>query len=164
MFDPIQIQDELVKWMQEFVEQPNPLLGNWAPCPYARKARINNNIEILFFDDPSAGIEKSISAINYGKEVAVVCFDHTKISASELVEFVKNINQQLMPDYVVLEDHPDNVEHVNGVKMNFGLCGLLVIQRLDQLNTASDQLKSKGYYDHWDQTALDSVVSWRRTQ
>jgi hypothetical protein len=67
-----------------------------------------------------------------------------------------------MPNnYVILEDHPAIPEYVNGVKMNFGACGLLVVQKLDQLNTASAQLKLKGYYDHWNKSAIDEVVSWR---
>jgi hypothetical protein len=48
--------------------------------------------------------------------------------------------------------------------MNFGHCGLLVVQKLDKLNTASDQLRDKGYYNHWDQAAIDQVVSWRKNE
>ncbi len=40
------MKEQILKWMQDFVEQPNPKLGNWAPCPYARSARINNQITI----------------------------------------------------------------------------------------------------------------------
>jgi hypothetical protein len=64
-------------------------------------------------------------------------------------------------NYVVLEDHPDSPEYVNGVKMNFGYCGLLIIQKLDKLNIAADKLKEQGYYDNWDKFSLNSVVSWR---
>ena len=97
------------------------------------------------------------------KEVVVICFDHTKISAQELEKLIKIYNQQVLMarNYVILEDHPDAVELVNGVHMNFGHCGLLVIQKLDKLTTASEQLKSKGYYDTWSQSELDQVVTWR---
>ena len=93
----------------------------------------------------------------------IVCFDHTKISAQELEKLIKVYNQQVLMarNYVILEDHPDAVELVNGVHMNFGHCGLLVIQRLDKLTTASEQLKSKGYYNTWSQSELDQVVTWR---
>ena len=64
-------------------------------------------------------------------------------------------------NYVILEDHPDAIEYINGVTMNFGHCGLLLVSKLDMLNTASNQLKSKGYYDHWSQENLDEVVTWR---
>ena len=41
------MKKEIIKWMKEFVEVPNVKLGNWAPCPYARKARLDKQIEIV---------------------------------------------------------------------------------------------------------------------
>jgi hypothetical protein len=67
----------------------------------------------------------------------------------------------LLTNYVILEDHPDIPEYINGVCMNFGKCGLLLIQNLDKLNSASDQLRDKGYYSHWTCNNLDDVVNWR---
>ena len=64
-------------------------------------------------------------------------------------------------NYVILEDHPLSPEYINGVNMNFGSCGLLLMQKLDKLNSASDQLRDKGYYKHWSKEDLDSVVTWR---
>ena len=40
---------QLHKWMTEFVEVPNKLLGDFPPCPYARQARITDKISIKFF-------------------------------------------------------------------------------------------------------------------
>jgi hypothetical protein len=64
-------------------------------------------------------------------------------------------------NYIILEDHPDAVEYVNKVHMNFGHCGLLVVQKADKLAEASTQLNTKGYYDVWSKEELDSVVTWR---
>lgn len=159
----LDIVKKLHKWMTEFVEVPNDKLGNWPPCPYARQARINNNIGIKFcevfeFDDV---IRESLQTLEE-KEVVVICFNHNAIDPDSLQKFVKDKNELLMPiNYVILEDHPDAVEHINGVCMNFGECGLLVIQKLDKLNNASEQLKSKGYYDVWTKSDLDDVVTWR---
>lgn len=157
------ITEKLQKWMTEFVEVPNLKLGNWPPCPYARQARISNKVGILFSDiaDIVDTISKSLELLE-SKEVVVICFDHTLIEATELRQLVEGINKQLMlNNYVILEDHPDATEYVNGVHMNFGECGLLVIQRLDKLNKASEQLKEKGYYDVWSKSELDEVVTWR---
>ena len=157
------IRNSLLDWMINFVEQPNSKLGNWPPCPYARKARLDNKFKILF--DYSNNFADSIA---YSKivletnDVVAICFDHKKIDADYLRDFIKNLNTLLMQeDYVILEDHPDTLEYVNGVNMNFGLCGLLLIQKLSKLNEASSQLKAKGYYDHWNQQVLDDVVNWR---
>lgn len=158
------IEQKLTDWMVNFVEKPHPGLGQWAPCPYARQARITNKIEIVHSNHNRLidTVEQQLPKLEH-KEVVVICFDHTKISAQELEKLIKVYNQQVLMarNYVILEDHPDAVELVNGVHMNFGHCGLLVIQKLDKLTTASEQLKTKGYYNTWNQSELDQVVTWR---
>lgn len=159
----LEIVEKLNKWMTEFIEVPNPKLGDWAPCPYARQARVNNNISIKFASIPELTevIKESIETLTH-KEVVVVCFDHNFIDPVELQEYVIGMNKTLMPiNYVILEDHPFSPEYINGVNMNFGGCGLLIIQKLDKLNNASSQLLDKGYYKTWSQEDLDSVVTWR---
>jgi hypothetical protein len=154
------IELKLIKWM---IEVPNPLLGNWVPCPFARQARVNNNISIKFssISELTHMVRESVEMLE-SKEVVVVCFDHNDINPVELQAYVEGMNKTLMlKNYVILEDHPFAPEYINGVCMNFGHCGLLVIQKLDKLNKASDQLREKGYYNHWSKEDLDSVVSWR---
>ena len=163
------IQSQLIAWMIDFVEKPNSLLGNWAPCPFARQARVNNKVGIYFLEQETVScLENTVRALlptlDDRYEVVVICFDHTQedFSIENIHTSVNFINQELMDnDYVVLEDHPDSVEYVNNVHMNFGKCGLYIVQKLSKLNSASEQLKSKGYYDYWNQEELNSVVSWR---
>jgi len=157
------IKAELNQWMVEFVEATNPALSNWAPCPYAKAARLSGMISTKFATIPELRdvVRESIATLET-KDVVVICFDHHNISPEYLQEFVADMNKMLMPlDYVILEDHPDAPEYVNGVKMNFGRCGLLVIQKLSKLNNAADKLKSQGYYDTWNQKSLNDVVTWR---
>lgn len=161
--DQEKIKAELDQWLVEFVEANNSQLKNWAPCPYAKAARVAGMIGVAFSSVPELvdSIKESIDTLAT-KDVVVICFDHETISPEQLQEFVAGMNRTLMPaDYVILEDHPNAPEYVNGVKMNFGLCGLLVLQKLSKLNNAADKLKSQGYYDTWDQQALDDVVTWR---
>ena len=164
MLNEEQIVQDLTEWMKDFVEKPNPLLNNWAPCPYARQARIADKIEIVFSEPIKliATVEKNLSLLD-DKDVFIVCFDHTAISSDEISELVKTHNKLLMKkDVVVLEDHPDAVETLNGVEMNFGKCGLLLVQKLSKLSTASDQLRDKGYYDNWPKENYLDVVAWRQ--
>jgi len=163
MLNNSELLNQLDQWLANFVEVPHPALGNFAPCPYARAARVNHQIAIKFATVPEfmTVVRESIDTLAT-KEVVVVAFDHNTIDPVTLQEWVSDANRMLIPrDYVVLEDHPDAPEYVNGVKMNFGHCGLLVIQRLSKLNTAADQLRDKGYYSHWNQQAIDDVVTWR---
>lgn len=157
--DQQSIRKNLEKWLVEFVENPNPSLNNWPPCPYARQARLANQIHIVF--DSPLEIAQYVSFLD-DHDVVVLCFDHTKFSAGQIELFTKHINSILIwKDCVVLEDHPDSEELINGVKMNFGECGLIILQRLSKLNTAADQLREKGYYSTWSNENLDEVVNWR---
>ena len=157
--DEQSIKLKLNQWLVDFVEKPNTLLNNWSPCPYARQARISNKINVVF-DSP-------LEIANYTHElehydVVVLCFDHNKYSAGQIELFSQHINSILLhKDYVVLEDHPDAEEIVSGVRMNFGECGLMVLQQLSKLNTAADTLNEKGYYHTWSKESYNDIVRWR---
>ena len=163
MLNKEQITADLITWLKEFVEKPNSALGNWPPCPYARQARLTNKVEIIFTQakDLLFDVTNNIAVLD-NKDVIVYCFDHTEITSDALVILVTGMNDTLMKRNIVgLEDHPDAVELINGVQMNFGKCGLLLVAKLDKLNNASDTLRSKGYYKHWSQENVDEVVTWR---
>lgn len=157
-----EISQKLLSWLEEFVEQPHPSLGNWPPCPYARQARLSNNIVIRQGIEPyQDGIDLS-TTYEWDKEVVIFWYDHTQHPAEEFINNVQKLNKELMPmNIVALEDHPNADEYVAGVKMNFGICALLVVQKLSALNNAADQLRSKGYYNNWSKESLDEVVTWR---
>ena len=155
-FDTLKL--ELSNWMTAFVEQPNLKLGNWAPCPYARAARIKNQIGIYKGTDPLSDIE----SIEWNREVYVFMYATEQYTGQEFEKIAQDLNDRYMPaDIVILEDHPDLIETVNGVHMNFGQCALLIVQRLKELNSAADKLRDKGYYNQWNQKEIDEVVSWR---
>jgi hypothetical protein len=161
--DQQQIRQQLQDWLVDFVEKPNPMLNGWAPCPFARKSRVTNRFDIRFAsaDILAATIESAAQQLSH-LDVIAVCVDPAEISANQLAELVEQLNQQLMPqDVLLLEDHPADVEIVNGVHMNFGACAIVFVQQLSKINEASAQLKNQGYYDCWSQDNLNSVVSWR---
>lgn len=164
MLDQEKITEQLYIWLTTFVEIPHPQLGHWAPCPFARQARITNNIIIKFCEvhELEEILKESVKILDL-KEVVIVCFDHNQIASTELQTWVEKVNKSLlMPmGYVALEDHPNAPEYVNSIKMNFDHCGLLIIQSLEKLNQSSKRLREKGYYNYWDQDTLDQIVTWR---
>jgi hypothetical protein len=157
------IQQQLTDWLVNFIEKPNPMLNGWAPCPYARRARVSGKFDIKFatIDDLLLTIEQAAAELAE-REVVAVCIDRNTISADKLEELVAEQNHKLMAvDVVLLEDHPDAVEIVNGVHMNFGNCAIVFVQSLSKLNEASQQLQQSNYYHCWSKENLDTVVSWR---
>lgn len=162
MINQSTVEQSILKWMEEFVEQPHPSLGNWPPCPYARQARLSNNIAIRPGTDPYHDGRALALTYEWDKEVVVFWYDHALTPVQEFIAKVQHLNKEILPmNVVALEDHPDAEEYVAGIKMNFGTCALMIVQKLDKLNQAADQLKSKGYYDTWSKDSLDEVVTWR---
>jgi hypothetical protein len=154
------VESALLKWMEEFVEKPHPSLGGWPPCPFARQARLSKNIDIRAGTDP---FNDSTSLIDYDWNKEVVVFWYDDIDPELFLDCVNRANRVLLEkDIVALEDHPDIEEIIAGVKMNFGLCPIIVLQKNSKLNQAADQLKDKGYYHSWTQADLDKIVTWRR--
>ena len=154
------VTSALLKWMEEFVEVPHPGLGGWPPCPFARQARLSKNIDIRQGTDPYADCMELLY-YDWDKEVVVFWYNH--IDADLFVDDVIRANNTLLAkDIVALEDHPDTEEIIAGIKMNFGLCPIIVLQKNNKLNQSADQLKEKGYYHTWTQADVDKIVTWRR--
>ena len=151
------MQKEIQKWIEKFVSKPNKLLNGFPPCPYARTALIKyvetDHVNMLF---------DIMLEWNDDVEVVVLHTPTENYTPEGLRFIVNKFNQIAMKeDIVALEDHPDDVENVNGVKMNFGKCIIILVQRLSKINEASHILKEKGYYDTWSKENLDDVVNWR---
>jgi hypothetical protein len=154
-----QVQLELVKWMKNFVEQPHPSLGGWSPCPYARQARLSNNIDLRYGTDP---FNDCLLLVNYDWSKEVVVFWYNPIDSTAFIDAVNKANVILLEkDIVALEDHPSTEEIIAGIRMNFGVCPIIILQKNSKLNRAADQLKDKGYYNTWNQLDLDKIVTWR---
>jgi len=151
------MQKEIQKWIEKFVSKPNKLLNGFPPCPYARTALIKyvetDHVNMLF---------DIMLEWNDDVEVVVLHTPTENYTPEGLRFIVNKFNQIAMKeDIIALEDHPDDVENVNGVKMNFGKCIIILVQRLSKINEASHVLKEKGYYDVWSKENLDDVVNWR---
>jgi hypothetical protein len=154
-----QVESALLKWMEEFVEVPHPSLGGWPPCPFARQARLSHNIDIR----PGTDIYKDCtSLVNYDWSKEVVVFWYDDIDPELFIDSVNRANSLLLAnDIVALEDHPGTEEIIAGIKMNFGVCPIIVLQKNSKLNQTADQLKEKGYYHTWTQEDIDKIVTWR---
>ena len=151
------------KWLDEFVTQPNPLLNNFPPCPYAQQAILDNKVEYEVADiDINLYLIKK--AKQWDEKIDVCVIFVADIATGELSSLVKSTNEiYLMEDnFVALEDHPDDEENINGVIMNNGKYPIVLMQRLSKIQMFSGFLKKKGYYDVWSKENLDDVVNWRQ--
>lgn len=162
--------DKIKKWVENFVSVHNSDLGT-IPCPYAKQAILNDTIEYKEFSN--SGISslghQLYELVNGGwndtNEVLVLYADASTMTQYELSAIITQFNNTCVNidmDLVALEDHPDDVELINDVAMNFGKGILVLIQRASKLDRASEILKKQGYYNNWSQENLDDVVNWRK--
>lgn len=158
-----QVKKDITAWAVDFVEVPNPKLGGWAPCPFARKARIENKVLIDLGTVPQVDCNDIAATWDDSYDVIIFAYERSRFTVEEIQTLVENNNRNLfMPlDLMCLEDHPDDPEVVNGVAFNQGQYILLLFQRLSKVNEFSAFLKDKGYYDTWPKDYYEKVVGWR---
>ena len=163
MLDLATVQSDIEHWIETFVEIPHPALGGWAPCPYARKARLDRDFEVRLGTDPYRdAMNLSISGLT--KSVVIYAY---KSEAWSHMDFAYRLNQAnqhwLLPhDLLGLEDHPSDPEIVNGISMNQGTYALLMIQNLSDLNEKAQLVARKGFYHSWPETYLQDLFTHRK--
>jgi hypothetical protein len=164
MLDLATVKSDIEQWIENFVEVPHPALGDWAPCPYARRARLEQDYEVRLGTDPYVDLlEISKTGLN-GKSVVIlaydlVCWEYTHFSASIQAA---NIVYLLDDDLLALEDHPADAEVVNGVTMNQGTYALALVQSLSDLNQKAKLIAQKGFYNTWSEEYLQALFQHRQ--
>lgn len=159
-----QVKQDIEKWIVDFVEVSNPALGGWPPCPYARKARLDQSYEIRLGTDVYQDLMKLASIGLQGKEVIIYAYDPTQWPQKQFAQDLESVNIGfLLPqDIIALEDHPDDQEWVNGVCMNQGRYALALCQSVSDLNSKARVMASKGFYDTWPDDYLKQLFRHRQ--
>jgi hypothetical protein len=162
MLDLATVQHAIEQWIVDFVEVKNPALGNWPPCPYARKARLDRDFEVRLGCDPVRDLI-ALSDTGINKSVVILAYDPAEFPHdvfSKGLEFA-NVNFLLGKDLLALEDHPGDPEIVNGVSMNQGTYALALVQSLSDLNDKAKTMAVKGFYDTWPEEYLQALFQHR---
>ena len=159
-----QVKQDIESWIENFVEVPHPALGGWPPCPFARSARIKRSFEVYLGSDPYFDL-KNRARYGMGKhEVIIYAYDPTEWPLSLFSASIESANTEhlLQADLLALEDHPTDIENVNGVIMNQGQYALALVQSLSDLNTKAKQMASKGFYHNWPEEYLQGLFHHRQ--
>jgi hypothetical protein len=164
MLDLAHVTYDIERWIANFVEVPHPALGGWAPCPYARKARLDRDFEVRLGLAPIHDLVQTSRKGLDGKSVIIFAYDPTDISYKELSHAVDVCNREfLLPNNLLaLEDHPTDPEIVNGVTMNQGAYALALVQSLSDLNEKAQLVAKKGFYDSWPEEYLEVLFKHRQ--
>jgi len=158
------VKADIESWIENFVEVPHPALGGWPPCPFARQARLKRTFEVYLGTDPYYDLKNRARWGMDGKEVIIYAYDPEEWPHELFASSIESANQEhlLRNDILALEDHPADVENVNGVIMNQGQYALALVQCLSDLNIKAKQMASKGFYHNWPEEYLQGLFHHRQ--
>jgi hypothetical protein len=159
-----QVKKNIEQWIQNFVEVLHPALGGFPPCPYARSARLKRSYAVYIGADPYYDLKNRARWGMDNQEVIIYAYDPTEWPRELFASSLDQANQEFLldADMLVLEDHPTDVEMVNGICMNQGTYALALVQSLSDLNTKAQQMASKGFYDAWPEQYLSALFQHRK--
>jgi hypothetical protein len=157
------VKQDIESWITNFVEVPHPALGGFPPCPYARSARLKQSYEVYLGMDPYYDLKNRARWGMANKEVIIYAYDPAAWTHELFAASIQNANTEflLQSDMLALEDHPSDVENINGVIMNQGTYALALVQSLSDLNTKARQIAAKGFYHGWPEDYLQSLFQHR---
>src|SRR6056300_552091 len=149
----VDVRIKIANWINNTLRKPSPIFNNLPACPYAKQAWTENKVEVFAYNSWIDAYSKLIS-MDYDfdqKDVYVFAFPVDNITPEQLTNTLDKLTSKWQKDWiVVLEDHPDELEQVQGYKLNFGEQCLLLVQSRNKLNIARTNLEAKEYYKNWD--------------
>lgn len=163
MLDINTVRHDIECWIETFVEVPHPALGGWPPCPYAKKARLEQDFDVRLGIDPYFDL-RNLAHDGLSKSVVLFVYDPLEWPQDQFSYSLKmaNENYLLNKDILALEDHPDDPEWVNGVCMNQGHYAMAMCQSLSELNNRSAHMHKQGFYHNWPADYLDQLFQYRQ--
>ena len=164
------IEDDLRSWSKYVLEVPSVHLNGLPPCPYARKAWIENNVKVVESEDILSDALMNRTLVKEYDLVVVASYDlpdpedmqeaiekYNDVFASEDLHFML-----FHPEYGAEEAELDflyDTEWESGIEEEY--C-MVFIQKLSKVDDYSLQLEKKGYYDAFPEDEYQTLVLDRR--
>ena len=158
------VQADIEYWIANFVEVPHPALGGWAPCPYARRARLDRDFTVRIGVNPYFDLLNLAKDGLGSKSVLILAYNPDEFFYAQFNSDIRAANEEalLRNGLIALEDHPGDAEIVNGISMNQGKYALAMVQSLSDLNEKAQLVARKGFYDAWPEEYLKLLFEHRQ--
>ena len=137
---------ELQNWILNYLSKPNAIFNGLPPCPYAKKAWLDGNVEIKKFISYDQ-IRNSLKDI-VGSRVKIFYYEYPIIPSAEKLKSIVSWLGKDNPDYIFYDEHPDTIEMIDDEMLNSGVTAIIVQERKDLLEKRAE-LQKTGYYDKW---------------
>lgn len=167
------INDDLRDWSKHVLEVPSPHLKGLPPCPYAKKAWIENQVEVIEADDDVVvcAIRNAYKITNKEKEL-VVSASYVLPEANALHASIQALNELgAKQDLYFMCFHPDygaedaeldflyETSWQSSIEQDY--C-MVFVQSLSNVDNKSRALEKQGYYEAFPRDEYDQLVLERR--
>jgi len=166
------IKEDIISWSKDFLELPNKDIGNKPVCPYAKKARLSGQINIVVEESGEKLLQTIVNQCNKftesGKKICIVACPDLETTADEIDSYVHALNYVYVPkDIYLMASHPGNdlepvefLENTDWESDNEFL--MVLIQPFEELEKASSSLNKIGFYKAWPKEYYQSTVTKRK--
>ena len=169
------IAEDILEWSEKYLEPKNEHLGDVPVCPYARMARLKKTYRILECTEFDNFLDTVLEATNLAKnpeiQIVIVGCNDVQYTPEELESIIHAYNLVFVPqDIYLMCSHPyddEEEEEVDFLDTDGWVPDnefmMILVQKFDELEKASDNLRKTGYYDNWPSDYYDGTVNKRQS-
>jgi hypothetical protein len=167
-----QIIDAVVRWSQEFIEQPHEIFGGLPVCPFARAARLKQAIRFevrpFALDDPLEPRGELLTLVGEfaaqardGDLETLFVIHPDPQPLPSLLDFVARLNARMLAselrEFQAFEAHPESRFQVGGVYTRRSPYPSVQVLSRKLLKKGSDSLLASTYYARFSPEMLRAV-------
>ena len=169
------ITDDILTWSEKYLEPKNKHLCNVPVCPYARMARLQKTYRILECRNFEKFLDTILQAAEMAKDpeiqIVIVGCDDIQYEPEELAAVIHAYNLVFVPqDIYMMCSHPYDDEEEEDIEFldtddwePSNSFMMVLVQKFDELEKASDNLRKTGYYQHWPSDYYEGTVNKRKS-
>ena len=169
------ITDDILTWSEKYLEPKNKHLGDVPVCPYARMARLKKTYRILECHDHKKFLDTILEGVELAKQpdiqIVIDGCDDIQYEVEEIDAIIHAYNLVFVPqDIYIMGSHPYDEEDEEPVEFldtdgwdSENTFIMILIQKFDELEKASDNLRKTGYYDKWPSDYYGGTVLKRQS-
>jgi hypothetical protein len=153
------IENDIKNWIS-FISARQEAISGFPVCPYASRAKY----EIVSDGSLYSGVKHALDVLKEtDKDIVILDLSEENYTPDDLEKEIDSYNKNLKAEDIwLLLDHPEVVTDINGVPTSNGKHVLVLVQRLSDLNSASDHLKQNTkYYSSWSKEYYYKIVRSR---
>jgi hypothetical protein len=155
------IEKDIWDWIENYIEVSHEFYNDkFSPCPFARKARLGGDLSVTAWQTGS--YQKFIEEqLQKTPTVKVMVFPPNFRYAWLTRYYIRNLNKKIVSQdrYIQCGNAVDTESRYPGLKGNYSI---VIINKLSDIISGHQALKSTNYYNNWSKKHYHNVVEVRQ--